>query len=345
VPRFRHYRLSNWGFRSLHVAANCENGPARTLLRATHGRLQRWAWREEWGTVGDVDLDTVADELYALPPEDFTAARNDRAKQARAQKDRELAAQISSLRKPTMAAWVTNALVRSHPDEVNLLLELGEELREVLADIDGDELRELTRQRYQLVSALVQQARSLASSQGKRVTDEVAQSVRTTLEATLSDQESADAVAAGRLTDGLQVSGFSTAAADGSRRPQRRQAAPAAPAKEPESSVADLEAERQRRARKQAERDVDAAAKAAQRAEVAASRAQQRLDSAERDRDEASAIVDRLRSQLEEATAELDKRVHKVDEARQDNGHAQERVRQSDAELAQARTRLEQLSD
>jgi chromosome segregation ATPase len=243
-----------------------------------------------------------------------------------------------------MAAWVTNALVRSHPDEVNLLLELGQELREVLADIDGDELRELTRQRYQLVSALVQQARSLASSQGKRVTDEVAQSVRTTLEATLSDQESADAVAAGRLTDALQVSGFSTAApADGSPQFPKRRATPAAGAKEQESSVTDLEAERLRRARMQAERDVAAAAKAAQRAEVAASRAQQRLDSAERDKEEAAVAVDRLRSQLEEASAELDKRVQKVDEAREDSGEAQERVRRADAELEEARTRLEQL--
>jgi hypothetical protein len=287
-----------------------------------------------------VDFDEVADELYGLAPEDFTAARNDRAKSARAGKDKDLAARISALRKPTMAAWVTNALVRSHGDEVELLLELGRELRDVMADIEGDELRELTRQRYQLVSALVQQARSLAQSRGKRVTDEVAQAVRTTLEATLSDDASADAVAAGRLTDGLEVSGFSTPPQPGAPRPRLARERPES---SPEADVSDLEEERNRRARAQAERDVAAAEKAVQRADIAAERAQQRLDGAEHEREEAAATVDRLTSQLNEAKDELGRRTDKAQAARAESEDAQQRAHEAADQLEQARTRLADL--
>jgi hypothetical protein len=287
-----------------------------------------------------VDFDAIADELYGVAPDEFTEARNARAKQARDDKDRALATRISALRRPTMAAWVTNALVRSHRDEVELLLDLGRELRDVMADIEGDELRELTRQRYQLVSALVQQARSLAQSRGKRVTEEVAQAVRTTLEATLSDEDSADAVARGRLTEGLEVSGFST--------PQSGAIRPRASRQPPESSsgaeVADLEEERNRRARMQAERDVAAAEKAAQRAGVAVERAQQRLDNTEREREEASLTVDRLTAQLDAARTELSKLGEKADEARSESADAQQRALEAEDDLAQARTRLNELS-
>ncbi|MFV0138119.1 hypothetical protein ACLGIH_34035 [Streptomyces sp. HMX87] len=64
-----------------------------------------------------MDLETVSDELYGLRPGDFTAARNERAKAARSAGDRELAEQIRRLRRPTLAAWAGNLLVRQQPDE------------------------------------------------------------------------------------------------------------------------------------------------------------------------------------------------------------------------------------
>jgi hypothetical protein len=295
----------------------------------------------------DVDFDEVADELYGLSPEDFTAARNANAKQARADKDRALADRITALRKPTTAAWATNQLVRVHGDEVNLLLDLGRELREVMADIEGDDLRKLTKQRYQLVSALVQQARSLAQSRGRRLTDDAAQAVRTTLEATLSDESSAEAVAAGRLTDGLEVSGFSTAGFSGPGPGTRGQGEgrPAVPRSttSTDNPVADLDAERQRRAVDQAERDVAAAEKAAQRARIAGERARQRLQTAERDRQEAADAVDRAQRLLDEATADLEARERKEQEAGKESDDARRRCDEADEELTRARAELEDL--
>ena len=118
-----------------------------------------------------MDLDTVADELYRLVPGEFIAARDESTKRARSHGDRQLAAQIRSLRRPTTPAWLANQLVREHPAEIEALRDLGRELREVMAEMSAAELRELSRQRYRLVSALVEQARSLALRQGEgRVT-------------------------------------------------------------------------------------------------------------------------------------------------------------------------------
>ncbi len=56
-------------------------------------------------------LEEIADELYGLPPEEFTAARDARACALRAS-DRALADAVCALRRPTTAAWLVDLLVR-----------------------------------------------------------------------------------------------------------------------------------------------------------------------------------------------------------------------------------------
>lgn len=287
-----------------------------------------------------MDMDSVANELYGLAPEEFTATRNARAKQARAAGDRGLATQIQSLRKPTSAAWLLNQLVRSHYDETQLLLDLGRELRDVLADVKGDELRELTRQRYQLVSALVQQARVLGQAQGARVTDDVAQAVRTTLEATLAGEASADALAAGRLTEALEISSGFSVGSSGAERPR-----PAPRWEPPEATVTDLDVERQRRARQAADKQVAEAAKREDRARSAADRAAEQLESVRGRAEAASATVDELRGELDAALAalaELEQEQRDAQEANNDAGQAAHRAAE---ELAQAQQQLDDLGD
>src|ERR1700712_153141 len=96
----------------------------------------------------------VADELYGLTPEEFTAARNARAKAAQADGDRALADAVKALAKPTAAAWLANQLVRQDPDALDPLLELGSALREATAKLDGAEMRALSRQQPKVVAAL-----------------------------------------------------------------------------------------------------------------------------------------------------------------------------------------------
>src|SRR4051794_30734046 len=118
---------------------------------------------------GDDALAEVADELYGLPPDEFTGARNDRAKQAKADGDKELSQAITKLRKPSVAAWLLNQMVRHHGGELDQFLAVGAALREAQAELDPDELKQLSRQRHQVVSAVSRQARALGRRLGNPV--------------------------------------------------------------------------------------------------------------------------------------------------------------------------------
>ncbi len=67
-------------------------------------------------------------KLYGLPPSEFTAARNARAKALKPD-DAELAAAVAALPKPTVAAAALNELVREDPSEVRALVQSGKRLR------------------------------------------------------------------------------------------------------------------------------------------------------------------------------------------------------------------------
>ncbi|WP_432479819.1 hypothetical protein [Nocardioides sp. GXQ0305] len=146
----------------------------------------------------------IADELYALPLGEFTPARDARAKEL---KGTELAAPVKALKKPSLAAWVVNLLVRRDAGQVTQVLDLGTALREAAAGMEGEELRSLTRQRRQLTAAVTTGARSLAAGEGVRVTQAVADQVEATLTAAMVDPRCAEAVRSGLLVTALSSTG------------------------------------------------------------------------------------------------------------------------------------------
>ena len=147
----------------------------------------------------------VADALYALPLDRFTPERDARAKAAKGDKD--LVAALKALRKPSLAAWVVNLLVRREAGQVEQVLAIGAALRDAQEGMDGAELRALTKQRRQLTSAVTGQARALASDEGVKVTQSVADEVEATLTAGLVDPEAARAVRSGLLVRSLKATG------------------------------------------------------------------------------------------------------------------------------------------
>ena len=155
--------------------------------------------------MADGTLIGIADELFALPLADFTPRRDAIAKEHKADKD--LAARIKAIRKPSLAAWVVNLLVRREPEQVDQMLAVGVALREAQANLDGEELRALTRQRRQVTAAITMQARGLASQVGVKVTESVAEQVEATLTAGLVDGSAAAAVRSGLLVTALAATG------------------------------------------------------------------------------------------------------------------------------------------
>ncbi|MEU2779491.1 hypothetical protein ABZ646_43320 [Streptomyces sp. NPDC007162] len=197
-----------------------------------------------------MDLDAVVDELYRLAPGDFTAVRDERARTARADGDREPAERIRRLRRPTLAAWASNLLVREQPEETERLLRLGAALRQAHRNPDGDQLRELSAQQHQLTFALARQAAQLAAETGLRISDDVRQEVQDTLHAVLADPPTAAQWAKGQLTKPLSLpAGFPT--------PLRRPEEAPAPRRRirPAKEVADPDAARARRQERQARLD------------------------------------------------------------------------------------------
>ncbi|HTX01074.1 MAG TPA: hypothetical protein VMD59_19985 [Acidimicrobiales bacterium] len=149
-----------------------------------------------------MDLDSVSDELYGLAPDEFTAARDARAREARPA-DRALAGEIHKLRRPSLGAFALNVFVRRRQDEIAQLLALGEELRNAQAALAGTELRALLAQRRQLVSAIAAEVRRLAGELGHPLNDRAQSEVARTLEAALADAAAAGALASGRLVTAL----------------------------------------------------------------------------------------------------------------------------------------------
>src|SRR5207253_4366889 len=82
--------------------------------------------------------DEIADQLYALPIEEFTSARNDAATELRKAGRRDEADEVKALRKPTAAAAAVNRLVREHHDEVEEYLAAAAALRDAQFAGKGD---------------------------------------------------------------------------------------------------------------------------------------------------------------------------------------------------------------
>ena len=91
------------------------------------------------------------------------------------------------------------------------VLDLGASLRQAQSDLDGDALRELTRQRRQLTTAVTRQGRTLAGELGQKVTEAVADQVQDTLHAAMVDEDAAAAVRSGLLVSALAATGVGSA--------------------------------------------------------------------------------------------------------------------------------------
>jgi len=148
-----------------------------------------------------VSFADIARELYALPPAEFTAARNRKA-------SGEHAAAIKALPKPSAAVWAINLLATHEPEELDHLAALGDAMRQAQADLDRATLSSLGAGRRQLVTAIAKQAAELAADAGHKLSAAALVEIQDTLQAALSDPDAAAAVASGVLLRTLESDGL-----------------------------------------------------------------------------------------------------------------------------------------
>lgn len=294
----------------------------------------------------DDGLDEAATDLYGLRPDEFTAARNERAQAA---DDRELAARIRELRRPAPAAWLVNQLVRHRPDEVEAILELGAEAREAQGRFDAAELAELGRQRRRLVSALAREAGALAEELGSPVRTSVLDDVAQTLQAAMSDAAAADAVRTGRLVRALEAVGvevdLSDAVAGGPvpsterDRPSRDGDTAGDTAGRPSAAAS----KRAAAARTRAERAVADAEERVAAASAALESLEARLDESERRHRDLASRRDDLEAELREVEAGISEADRATRSLSRERDRAARDREAADVDAEEARESLESL--
>ncbi|HEY6835050.1 MAG TPA: hypothetical protein VI142_01140 [Gaiellaceae bacterium] len=225
-------------------------------------------------------LESELDRLYALPLNEFTAARDEIAKRLRAEGERELADDVKQLRKPPVAVWLVNRLAREREVDVKRLLNAGEALAKAQTS------PEARRDEQHALARLAGAARELAveSGVGAPAADRAVQ----TLRAASLTVEGRKLLKQGRLTEELEPPGFEALA--GLPMPTRPAKRPAATQKvnrkvrEARDRVKKLKAE---------ERELETAARAAMRE---AERAERDAAAASKRRAEAEAELERLKA-------------------------------------------------
>jgi hypothetical protein len=289
-------------------------------------------------------LEDVVAELYALPPEDFTAARDAAAKAA----GQPVRKEVQALRRPTVSAWLVNRLAREQADLLEQLLQLGPALAEAQAARSGSDLRELGQQRRELVQAVTTTA---ADAAGRDVSATVRGEVEQTLEAALADPAAADAVRSGALVRPLSFAGFGGVDVEGAvavAAPASRPARTRFPADRPaaqDRAVASAEA-----AALEAAAALDDAVRACETAETDRAAAADEVTRAEAERDAAQQAVADLEQQLTAARQALAESGHRASEAQRTATRAEQaaqralrRVEQAQEAAEAARQELDRL--
>ena len=264
--------------------------------------------------------------LYEAPPDGFVAARAAAIADARKIGDKDAAKRYAALRKPTVAAWLVNLLALRRPELIDDLVELSTALREAQRGLQGDQLRELSNQRRQVVSALVTAARKLALAEdpalgaGKLPLGEV----EATLTAALAEPEIAAQVRSGRLVRAATYAGFGEV-------PRPRLRLITADSVDEEEAEPEVDG-----AGDEDEGEDEAPARPSLRERAAAERRR-------RERDERRRELKRELAAARAAEDRADDQLERAERAERDAGHAVEDI---DAELAELeRRRTEAVAD
>ncbi len=285
-----------------------------------------------------------SDPLFSLPLEEFVAARNRLAGELARSGDKEGAAAVKALAKPSLSAWAVNQVFWQERPIFDALAAAGAAVRKS----DGAQLRSALDARRAALQAASRRAGELLAAAGSTPSPEMLRRVSNTLEAVTTLAPSPDAQP-GRLTRDIDPPGFDAltdlaAAAAPSRVLQFRRAENAlqpATAEKPPTAAAKRRAESERQAAlaaarqavKDAEANLRAARRDADRARQAAERTRTAADTAENERRT-------LEEKLSRATATAQTSARTARDLERQVGVADQAVAAAEVDLARARARL-----
>ena len=247
------------------------------------------------------DVEQELDQLYALPLDEFTAARNDLARRLTKAGRADAAAEVKKLAKPSVPVWTANQLARREPGEVRALLRSAEELRKAQERVLGgkgvSDLQDRLAEQRRAVRALARLGRDVLADEGRSASDAIVERIAKTLDAAALDEGARFQLRAGRLTEELEPPGFEALAGMTPARPRSKRAEATKPkgggVAEARRRVQETQREVRARVREaaQAESAAEQAESAAAEARRKARAVRERSDDAERALAEAEAAL------------------------------------------------------
>jgi hypothetical protein len=288
---------------------------------------------------GEVELGDDLDVLFTKPLREFTKARDDLAKSLRQAGDREGAARVKAMRRPSVSAWTLNQIARRYPQRMDALLEAGEQLREAqrgaLETGGAKALRDASQAHRALVNELLRAAPSLLSeagfSPGGGNMDRVRDSL---LAAPTARKEDLERLERGRLTQELEPGDLSDVLGLMRGRPAPR------PEEEPRAKPAAAAIEAPAKAEKppaKAEKPKRKAAAKAQKAERKVVEQPQRKAKTT-DREEKKRLAAEVRDEKKRLAAKArDEKKRLATEARDEKKRLAEEQREEKKRLTEAR--------
>ena len=143
------------------------------------------------------------DALFEEDPKSFVAARDQMAKELRADGQRDEAARVKALRRPSVSAWALNQVARHDASSIEALLAAVDRARaaqdEVLGGADRETLRDAMTQRRHALAAVIDAAREVIEVSG-RGADAPVRDIESLLQGSLPP-EFVDALRRGVVTD------------------------------------------------------------------------------------------------------------------------------------------------
>jgi chromosome segregation ATPase len=237
--------------------------------------------------------DDVMAALLALPPQEFTEARNEAVKRLRGEGRRDAADAVKRLTRPSLSLWALNRLAQEDPSPIEAFLDAAARLLE--AHRRGGDIRAATPPEREAEARVVSAASEIVLAQGAKMTDAVTSRLRETLRAAAADAEVAAALRTGRLTHEPEAPSLEEILASLPSGPAARKKQKASPADALKDQRRALRTERDG-ARKEASEAHAAARAAAATAEEARREWQRAQAAAERKQRQAEAAEERVRA-------------------------------------------------
>jgi hypothetical protein len=288
------------------------------------------------------DLESAVDQLQAVPLEDFVGERKRLAKELRGAGEREAAAELAKLQKPSAPAWSLNHVAREEPEPVAAWLDATDALREASARADrtsGAALRAAMTAHRDATRRLLATVRDSAHPNGRALTEPMLDRVRALLQAATADPARAEQLRAGRVVERDDETAPEPAATSGEAKPGGAATPGAKPGAAARRAAGERDSKRTLKERAAAER---AEREAAARLELErlAGETEARVAELREAASATAAAAAQADDRLEQAQQALRRSESEADAAHQAAAEAAEAAEQAERELSKLAAKL-----